>query len=299
MSEQRVPQRSVRRAAGSPPAIGRHVAKHRVAKRGGPGNAQLVGLAAALAAAAGGIAGGHHLLSTKSANAAVDIAALSATRGDLNLSGLATARIQRRELATRDTSRGKLPQAQAGTKQADADRIARARAAKLDGSQQLVARRAAALAATKAKAKAQAEAEIRAEARLAAAITMPLSGYRITAVFGQGGDRWARNHTGTDFAAPTGTRIGALMRGEVISAGPAGPYGNQVKIRHDDGTETWYNHMSKITVSVGDTVTAGQKVGAVGSTGNSTGPHLHLEIRPGGGAPVDPIRWLRGHGLNP
>lgn len=126
-----------------------------------------------------------------------------------------------------------------------------------------------------------------------------MSGYRITATFGQGGSRWARNHTGTDFAAPTGTRIGSVLKGVVTSAGWAGAYGQQVKVRHADGTETWYNHMSQITVAVGDEVSAGGKVGEVGSTGNLTGPHLHLEVRPGGGDPINPMPWLWDRGLNP
>lgn len=129
---------------------------------------------------------------------------------------------------------------------------------------------------------------------------MVISDYRITATFGQGGGRWARNHTGTDFAADLGTPIRSVMKGEVVGAEFAGSYGRQVRVRHEDGTETWYNHMSKFSVSVGETVYAGDQVGAVGMTGNTTGPHLHLEVRPGGGEPINPIPWLRNHcGLNP
>jgi murein DD-endopeptidase MepM/ murein hydrolase activator NlpD len=129
---------------------------------------------------------------------------------------------------------------------------------------------------------------------------MMISGYHITATFGQGGSRWARNHTGTDFAAPIGTRIGSVMKGVVIFADWAGPYGRQVQVRHEDGTVTWYNHMSKFSVEVGETVYAGDEVGRVGMTGNTTGPHLHFEVRPDGGEPINPMPWLRNHcGLNP
>ena len=302
MQQQRTtPDRAVnQRMPGKGARVRRPAARHRVARRTVPGNAPLVGLAAALAAAAGTVGFGQQVLGPpRSANSTVDLAALNAASGDSRLSALATARIERRQLASRGAPRTEA--LVSGGKQA-AERLAAARAAKLNVYRAQTARRAAALAEaklapTRAHAKAVAEAEAKARAA-AAAIRMPVSGYRITAVFGQGGDRWARNHTGTDFAAPTGSRVGALMQGIVISAGWAGPYGNQVKIRHADGTETWYNHMSRITVDVGDRVEAGGQIGAVGSTGNSTGPHLHLEIRPGGGGPVDPLRWLRAHGVD-
>jgi murein DD-endopeptidase MepM/ murein hydrolase activator NlpD len=216
--------------------------------------------------------------------------------GSGQLSELTTARIERRQLATRDSSRVELSGADLTKKQAAADRTAKARAAKLDATRALTAKRATALA----KAKAVADA---AEEKLRTSATrceMMISGYHITATFGQGGGRWARNHTGTDFAAPIGTPIRSVMKGEVVSAEFAGAYGRQVRVRHEDGTETWYNHMSKFSVSVGETVYAGDQVGAVGVTGNTTGPHLHFEVRPDGGDPIDPMPWLRSHcGLNP
>jgi murein DD-endopeptidase MepM/ murein hydrolase activator NlpD len=216
--------------------------------------------------------------------------------GSGQLSELTTARIERRQLATRDSSRVELVGADLTKKQAAADRTAKARAAKLDATRALTAKRATALA----KAKAAADA---AEEKLRASATrceMMISGYHITATFGQGGGRWASVHTGTDFAAPIGTPIRSVMKGEVVSAEFAGPYGRQVRVRHEDGTETWYNHMSKFSVSVGETVYAGDQVGAVGVTGNTTGPHLHFEVRPDGGEAIDPMPWLRNHcGLNP
>lgn len=224
------------------------------------------------------------------------MAALSATMGDSQLSAVTTARIERRQLATRDASRVELTtQTTVSKKQAAADRTAKARAAKLDATRALTQKQALALAKAKA-AQAKAQAALRAsETRC----VMMISGYHITATFGQGGGRWARNHTGTDFAAPTGTPIRSVMKGVVVGAEFAGAYGRQVRVRHADGTETWYNHMSKFSVSVGETVYAGDQVGAVGTTGNTTGPHLHFEVRPHGGDPIDPMPWLRDCGLNP
>jgi murein DD-endopeptidase MepM/ murein hydrolase activator NlpD len=234
------------------------------------------------------------LASPTQANSAVNFAALS--MGSNQLSEVTTARIERRQLATRDSSRVELSGADLNKKQAAADRTAKARAAKLAATQALTAQRATALA----KAKAAIELAEKKQRESATRCEMMISGYHITATFGQGGGRWARNHTGTDFAAPIGTPIRTVMKGVVVSAAFDGPYGRQVRVRHEDGTETWYNHMSKFSVSVGETVYAGDQVGAVGVTGNTTGPHLHFEVRPGGGDPIDPMPWLRNHcGLNP
>ncbi|WP_238334818.1 M23 family metallopeptidase [Kribbella amoyensis] len=274
---------------------GRHSAKHRVARRNTPGSTQIVGLTAALAAAAGAVGFSHSsLASPTQANSAVNVAAL--TMANSELSEVTTARIERRQLATRDASRVKLASTDANKKQAAADRISKARAAKLDATRALTAKRASALAAAKAAAEAAAE-----KARQSASrCEMMISGYRITATFGQGGSRWAANHTGTDFAAPIGTPIRSVMKGEVVFADWAGPYGRQVQVKHEDGTVTWYNHMSKFSVDVGETVYAGDQVGAVGVTGNTTGPHLHFEVHPDGGSAINPLPWLRNHcGLNP
>lgn len=107
------------------------------------------------------------------------------------------------------------------------------------------------------------------------------------------GPRWGRMHRGIDIAAPIGTPIYAAADGEVISAGwNNGGYGNLVKIRHGDGSVTFYAHSSKIFVQTGERVTQGQQIAAIGSTGFSTGPHLHFEVRPGGGSAVNPIAFL-------
>lgn len=93
------------------------------------------------------------------------------------------------------------------------------------------------------------------------------------------GTRSSGYHSGLDIATSTGTAIYACAAGKVTCASYNGSYGNLVKISHGDGVETWYAHCSAIYVSVGETVTAETKIAAVGSTGNSTGSHLHLEIR--------------------
>jgi murein DD-endopeptidase MepM/ murein hydrolase activator NlpD len=252
-------------------------------------------LTAALAAAAGAVGFSHSsLASPTQANSAVNLAALSLDSGQ-QLSGITTARIEARQLATRDSSRVQLADTDT-KKQAAAAQLAKARAAKLTATQALTSKRASALAAAKAKVEA-AEKKAR---ESATRCEIMLTGYHITATFGQGGSRWARNHTGTDFAAPIGTPIHSVMKGVVIFANWAGPYGRQVQVRHEDGTVTWYNHMSKFSVSVGETVYAGDQVGAVGMTGNTTGPHLHFEVHPDGGDAIDPMPWLRDHcGLNP
>ena len=106
------------------------------------------------------------------------------------------------------------------------------------------------------------------------------SGYTITSRFGW---RNSGNHTGLDIAAPTGTAIHAAASGKVIASGwSTGGYGYHIIIDHGNGVHTLYGHCSKLYVKEGQTVSQGDVIGAVGSTGNSTGPHLHLEVRVNG-----------------
>ena len=128
---------------------------------------------------------------------------------------------------------------------------------------------------------------------------LPLGGYRLTARFGYSSSLWASTHTGLDFAAPYGTPVVAVANGVVRSASYDGSYGNKIVLALEDGTEIWYCHLSSFSVNVGETVRGGEQLGAVGSTGNSTGDHLHLEVRPGAGDPVDPYAALLAHGLSP
>ncbi|MBR2674427.1 MAG: peptidoglycan DD-metalloendopeptidase family protein [Mogibacterium sp.] len=110
---------------------------------------------------------------------------------------------------------------------------------------------------------------------------MPVQRYTITSPFGP---RWGRMHTGLDLAGPTGTPIYASDGGTVIRAGYNGGYGNCVDIDHENGYITRYAHCSRLIVSAGDKVYQGQNIAFVGSTGNSTGPHLHFEIISNGSA---------------
>ncbi|MFD9919144.1 transglycosylase family protein [[Kitasatospora] papulosa] len=107
-------------------------------------------------------------------------------------------------------------------------------------------------------------------------------------------------HTGVDFPVPTGTSVKAVASGKVVSAGWAGAYGYEIVVRHDDGRYSQYAHLSSLHVRAGQQVGAGQRIARSGSTGNSTGPHLHFEIRtgPGYGSDIDPLAYLRAGGVS-
>lgn len=108
--------------------------------------------------------------------------------------------------------------------------------------------------------------------------TLPVTG-TISSRYGVSSRIRRSNHTGLDIAATTGTPIKVMADGVVTNASYSGSYGNLVKVDHGNGVETWYAHTSKMYVKKGQEVKAGDVIAAVGSTGNSTGPHLHLEIR--------------------
>ncbi|MEU0721205.1 MULTISPECIES: transglycosylase family protein [Streptomyces] len=114
------------------------------------------------------------------------------------------------------------------------------------------------------------------------------------------GSSWSSGyHTGVDFPVPTGTSVKAVASGRVVSAGWGGAYGYQVVIRHEDGKYSQYAHLSALTVREGQRVSSGQRIARSGSTGNSTGPHLHFEVRtgPGYGSDIDPLAYLRSGGV--
>ncbi|MFI0512051.1 transglycosylase family protein [Streptomyces sp. WSLK1-5] len=114
------------------------------------------------------------------------------------------------------------------------------------------------------------------------------------------GSAWSKGyHTGVDFAVPTGTSVKAVAAGRVVTSGWGGSFGYQVVIRHADGRYTQYAHLSAISVKSGQSVGPGQRIGRSGSTGNSTGPHLHFEVRtgPGFGSDIDPVAYLRAGGI--
>ncbi|GGQ47193.1 transglycosylase family protein [Streptomyces althioticus] len=114
------------------------------------------------------------------------------------------------------------------------------------------------------------------------------------------GSAWSKGyHTGVDFPVPTGTPVKSVGAGTVVAAGWEGSFGYQVVVRHADGRYSQYAHLSAISVKNGQSVGAGQRLGRSGSTGNSSGPHLHFEVRtgPGFGSDVDPLAYLRAGGV--
>lgn len=118
----------------------------------------------------------------------------------------------------------------------------------------------------------------------------PVSG-TITSRYGASSKIRKSNHTGLDIATSAGTPIKVVANGTVTSAKYSGSYGNLVKISHGNGIETWYAHTNKMYVKVGQKVNAGEVIATVGSTGNSTGNHLHFEIRVNG-KHVNPQKYL-------
>ncbi|MER5310072.1 M23 family metallopeptidase [Streptomyces sp. NPDC002773] len=133
----------------------------------------------------------------------------------------------------------------------------------------------------------------------------PVTSYTLTASYNQGGAMWASKHSGQDFAVPVGTPVKAAGAGTVVKAGPNGggdgpAYGNAIVVKHANGTYSQYAHLSKIKAHVGQKVAAGQQIALSGNTGNSSGPHLHFEIRttPNYGSAVNPAAFLRTHGVS-
>lgn len=116
----------------------------------------------------------------------------------------------------------------------------------------------------------------------------PVSGGTITSKYGQ---RSSGFHTGVDIAVPTGTPVYAAAAGTVVKAGWSGGYGYLVVIDHGNGYQTYYAHNSRLCVSVGQSVSKGQNIAYSGSTGNSTGPHLHFEVRINGNT-TNPLNYI-------
>ncbi|MEC4015830.1 M23 family metallopeptidase [Streptomyces sp. H27-D2] len=176
-------------------------------------------------------------------------------------------------------------------------------------------RRAAAEKAEKAKEAREAKAEkarqaepraARSEGRTAikpngSGYVSPISGSYVSTQYKASGGAWSSgSHTGIDFHAASGTAVHAVGAGTVVEAGWGGAYGNNVVIKMNDGSYTQYGHLSSSSVTVGQSVTAGQQIALSGNTGNTTGPHLHFEARTGAeyGSDIDPIGYLRSHGVS-
>lgn len=183
---------------------------------------------------------------------------------------------------------------QASQQKAAADNLAAAKDAKAAAAEKV---RTEAAAKKKAAAAAKVAVEAKRLAELAKSYVKPVASYTLTAGFGETSSLWASTHTGQDFAAPTGTPVKAIHGGTITSAGWAGSYGYRIILTLPDGTELWFCHLSSMTVTSGKVAT-GDTIGRVGATGNVTGPHLHVEVRPGGGDPIDPLPWLRSKGLS-
>ncbi|MFD6185345.1 M23 family metallopeptidase [Streptomyces goshikiensis] len=192
-------------------------------------------------------------------------------------------------------------EAQADSQQRAAEVAAVKAQAEADAKQQA----AEAKRVAEAKAKAERDAAERAareeERKRLNTFVAPVEDSYVSTQWHAGGGMWSSgSHTGIDFHAASGTTVHAVGAGTVVESGNGGAYGNNVVIKHNDGTYTQYGHMSSLSVSVGQQVTPGQQIGLSGSTGNSSGPHLHFEARTGAqyGSDIDPVAYLRSHGVN-
>ncbi|CAM5650928.1 hypothetical protein SALBM311S_05082 [Streptomyces alboniger] len=154
------------------------------------------------------------------------------------------------------------------------------------------------LKAQQAAEKKRAAAEAARKERLRPKYALPVAQHGLSACFGQSGINWMSVHTGIDFPVSYGTTVMAATDATVRTQWNSA-YGNMMILTAKDGTETWYCRLSSYGVSSGTTVQAGDPIAYSGNSGNSTGPHLHFEVRPAGGAAVDPLPWLRSHGINP
>lgn len=193
--------------------------------------------------------------------------------------------------------------AQADAQQHRADLVAEAKKAAQRKAE--AEKRAQAKARAEAKRAAEARAEKARAARAAertrlGLFQLPIAGSHVTTGYKSSGSLWSSgSHSGIDFHAASGSSVVAVGAGTVVEAGWGGAYGNNIVLRMTDGTYTQYGHLSSIGVRVGQSVGAGQRIGLSGSTGNSTGPHLHFEARttPSYGSDMDPVAYLRAHGV--
>ncbi|MEU9074837.1 M23 family metallopeptidase [Kitasatospora sp. NPDC048538] len=128
-------------------------------------------------------------------------------------------------------------------------------------------------------------------------VVMPVAQHGLGELFGEAGTHWANRHTGIDFPVDGGTQVVAVTDGTIRTQwNPS--YGYMSILKMPDGTEAWYCHLRAYKVRKGP-VKQGDVIAFVGSSGNSTGPHLHFEIRPAGSGPVDPLPWFLSNGLDP
>ncbi|MGW0497900.1 peptidoglycan DD-metalloendopeptidase family protein [Streptomyces sp. NPDC003007] len=128
----------------------------------------------------------------------------------------------------------------------------------------------------------------------------PVETYELSASYGSGGARWSHRHTGQDFAVPIGTPVRAVGTGRVVRVSCGGAFGIEIVLKHAGGYYTQYAHLASVAVDRGELVSPGQWIGQSGTTGNSTGPHLHFEARvtPETGSAVNPVSWLAARGVS-
>jgi murein DD-endopeptidase MepM/ murein hydrolase activator NlpD len=183
-----------------------------------------------------------------------------------------------------------------------AQSVVQAKAAKTTTVEQAKAQAAKKAAAKKAAAK---KAAAKKAAKKKVSWIDPVRKYTLTATFDQAGGMWQAKHSGQDFAVPTGTKVMAAHGGTVVKAGGNGAgdgpaYGNAIVIKHGSGTYSQYAHLSRIDVRVGQIVKTGQRIALSGNTGNTTGPHLHFEIRTTAnyGSAIDPVKFLHAKGVH-
>ncbi|MFH8795475.1 M23 family metallopeptidase [Streptomyces sp. NPDC017941] len=153
------------------------------------------------------------------------------------------------------------------------------------------------LKAQKVAAQKKAAADAARKERLRPKFALPVAQHGLSAYYGQAGINWMSAHSGIDFPVSYGSQVRAATDG-TVSTKYNSAYGNMAIVTAKDGTETWYCHLSTHKIASGP-VQAGDTIAFSGNSGNSTGPHLHFEVRPGGGSAIDPLSWLRSHGLDP
>lgn len=138
------------------------------------------------------------------------------------------------------------------------------------------------------------------ERKLLGRYVLPVESGSVSTGYQTAGGAWSSgSHTGIDFQASSGTSVHAVGAGTVVEAGWDGSYGNNIVIKMRDGSYTHYAHLSSLSVSAGQSVKPGQQIGLSGATGNTSGPHLHFEVRTSAeyGSDIDPVGYLTSHGL--
>ena len=273
-------ERAPREPRPAPPAAGRRARTPFL--RGLPAAPTLVGVAALAVAAAGAVT-----VSVPQDQRPVSSGSITRLAGHAGATTGASSSVTAGALSGRERAVSRDSQREALADAADADLQAAA--------EQQAKERNAALQSLAASAEKQASTI----AKNAWQLPVETGVYHLTSRFGECSLLWSHCHTGLDFAAPTGTPIHAIANGTVTSTQFSGAYGNRTIVTLEDGTALWYCHQTSYAVHPGDKVLAGQVIGAVGSTGNVTGPHVHVEVRPGAGDPVDPYQAMLAHGLKP